>query len=351
MIQLFFKWFPSFAVSKNICFCSFILFYSLLHSYMRYSNSNQWCHCSFSSRSWSLSFTWCQQFSNYSCSRLWRSNSIENSHANIENLFFPIARSLPQPSWLSVCYTASSNASCYCPNFYPSKTLTLIGICIWFMTSRCSFFVWISGYAFRFIFKSLAVVKYSELPWIYNYLFINKHVPVFHCQVLKPYTREKLRIEGKMYRKILSECLETLPLYLGGKCLCRICSDISTTDMQQPHTNEIMKRELRANVCEDGNLRSPSPTYETELELNHNCDQLLRTAIVSVLMFWILIVFIAGLFDPVSSPFSSSWGKTIGAGKLSFPSLAICLSSILFKVAYACMLYVFHGRDVLSYSS
>lgn len=125
-------------------------------------------------------------------------------------------------------------------------------------------------------------------------------------QVLKPYTREKLRIEGKMYRKILSECLETLPLYLGGKCLCRICSDISTTDMQQPHTNEIMKRELRANVCGDGNLRSPSPTYESELEQNHNCDQLLRTAIVSVLMFWILIVFIAGLFDPVSSPFSSS---------------------------------------------
>ncbi|XP_062015830.1 uncharacterized protein LOC133732317 [Rosa rugosa] len=125
-------------------------------------------------------------------------------------------------------------------------------------------------------------------------------------QVLKPYTREKLRIEGNMYRKILSECLETLPSYLGGKCLCRICSDINTKDMQQPRTNDIMKRELRVSVCEGGSLHSPDPTCETEVEPNHNCDQLLRTAIVSILMFWILIAFIAGLYDPGSSPFSSS---------------------------------------------
>lgn len=137
-----------------------------------------WCNCSFSSWSWSLSFTWCQQYSDYSCSRLWRSDSIENSHASIENLFFAIARSLPQPSWLSVCCTASSYASCYCPNFYPSKILTLIGICVWFMSSSRCFLVWSSGYAclwyfflFKFIFRTVAVVKYLELPWTYIIMY------------------------------------------------------------------------------------------------------------------------------------------------------------------------------------
>nr|XP_011461242.1 PREDICTED: SEC14-like protein 5 [Fragaria vesca subsp. vesca] len=129
-------------------------------------------------------------------------------------------------------------------------------------------------------------------------------------QVLKPYTREKLRIEGKMYQRILSECLETLPSFLGGKCLCKICSDINTRDMQQPCINDIMKRELRTSVCEDGNFRSPSSICESEVEPDYNCDRLLRTAIVSILMFWILVAFIAGFFDPGSGPFSSSRGKT-----------------------------------------
>ncbi|XP_050368143.1 uncharacterized protein LOC126786379 isoform X1 [Argentina anserina] len=125
-------------------------------------------------------------------------------------------------------------------------------------------------------------------------------------QVLKPYTREKLRIEGKMYHKILSECLESLPSYLGGKCLCKICSDIITKEMQQPRSNAYINRELRVNACPDGNLRSPSPTCEIEVEPIHNCNQLLRTAIVSILMIWILVAFIGGLLDPGSSPFSSS---------------------------------------------
>ena len=115
-----------------------------------------------------------------------------------------------------------------------------------------------------------------------------------------------MRIEGKMYRKILSECLETLPSYLDGKCVCRICSDIITKDLQQPRTNGIINRELRANVFEDGNLHSHSPNCESEIEPLLNCDQLLRTAIVSILMFWILVAFVAGLFDPGSRPFSSS---------------------------------------------
>ncbi|BBH04824.1 SEC14 cytosolic factor family protein / phosphoglyceride transfer family protein, partial [Prunus dulcis] len=121
-------------------------------------------------------------------------------------------------------------------------------------------------------------------------------------QVLKPYTREKLRIEGEMYRKILSEYLETLPSYLGGKCMCKICSDISITDMQQPHANEVAMTEQRLNVLEGGNPVTAHPTYEAEIDMDRNCDQVLRTAIVCILMIWVFIAFIAGFIDPESRP-------------------------------------------------
>ncbi|KAB2606872.1 hypothetical protein D8674_006589 [Pyrus ussuriensis x Pyrus communis] len=98
-------------------------------------------------------------------------------------------------------------------------------------------------------------------------------------QVLKPNTREKLRIEGERYQKILCEYLEALPFYLGGNCLCKIC-----TEMQHPRPNEVIKTELRANLHEGRNPLPAHPTYEIAVDPEGNWEQLVRTAIIGLLM-------------------------------------------------------------------
>ncbi|KAL6275899.1 hypothetical protein ACE6H2_019500 [Prunus campanulata] len=158
------------------------------------------------------------------------------------------------------------------------------------------------------VMRTCSSLLQDHFPNRLGCLFVIQLPPVLRViaqtfiQVLKPYTREKLRIEGEMYRKILSEYLETLPSYLGGKCMCKICSDINITDMQQPHTNEMAMTEQRPNVREGGNPVTAHPTYEAEVEMDRNCDQVLRTAIVGILMIWVFIAFIAGFINPESRP-------------------------------------------------
>lgn len=121
-------------------------------------------------------------------------------------------------------------------------------------------------------------------------------------QVLKPNTREKLRIEGKRYQKILSEYLEALPFYLGGNCLCKIC-----TEMQHPRPNEVVKTQLRANLHEGRNPLPAHPTYEIAVDPEGNWEQLVRTAIIGLLMVWVSIAFLSLIFDPESRPFPFSF--------------------------------------------
>lgn len=72
--------------------------------------------------------------------------------------------------------------------------------------------------------------------------------------------------------------------------------------MQQPHANEMAMTERRPNVREGGNPVTAHPTYEAEVDMDRNCDQVLRTAIVGILMIWVFIAFIAGFIDPESRP-------------------------------------------------
>ncbi|KAL2332119.1 hypothetical protein Fmac_019700 [Flemingia macrophylla] len=100
-------------------------------------------------------------------------------------------------------------------------------------------------------------------------------------QDLKPATRDKLKIEGEMYQKVLSDHLPKLPIYLGGCCTCIKCSN-SDSDSDSD--------------CEN----SPSLPASNELEgyLYGNYDQLLRTAIVGFLIIWVFIALAAVAFDP-----------------------------------------------------
>lgn len=59
----------------------------------------------------------------------------------------------------------------------------------------------------------------------------------------------------------------------------------------------------------DDDLPSSRPTYQTDADMNVNCDQVLRTAMISIIMFWVLVAVIAGLYDPVDRLFVPPWCK------------------------------------------
>ncbi|KAK7257797.1 hypothetical protein RIF29_32032 [Crotalaria pallida] len=116
-------------------------------------------------------------------------------------------------------------------------------------------------------------------------------------QVLKPATREKLKIHGEMYQKVLHDNLLTLPSYLGGSCTCLKCSKIGKCDMVQPHANGTSRFNSEANISDNEELR---PSDELENHQNSNYDQLLRSAIVSIIVFWVFIAVGAGIYAPGS---------------------------------------------------
>ncbi|KAL9405161.1 hypothetical protein Peur_002133 [Populus x canadensis] len=126
-------------------------------------------------------------------------------------------------------------------------------------------------------------------------------------QVLKPVTRKKLRIEGKMYHRVLLECLKTLPSCLGGNCSCEICSDVRI--MQQPQsTNEINTASpFFSGGGED--LPSPHLTTQADVHVNDNWNHLLRTLVIGILMVWVVVAILAGIYDPESRLFQFPQGK------------------------------------------
>lgn len=108
---------------------------------------------------------------------------------------------------------------------------------------------------------------------------------------LKPGTRQKLKILGKMYREALSDCTDTLPSCLGGQCTCTICSG------QQSCTTETNLSEAVANITSEEVLPILDPSYDNGMLASASGEQVLRKAVVGVLIFWVLIAFFAGVYD------------------------------------------------------
>lgn len=72
--------------------------------------------------------------------------------------------------------------------------------------------------------------------------------------------------------------------------------------MQQFSANGIAKTDSTASFSEGENSLQLNPSYDSGADLNDNCDQVLRTAIISILMLWVFIAFIAGMYDPETRP-------------------------------------------------
>ncbi|CDP09028.1 unnamed protein product [Coffea canephora] len=115
-------------------------------------------------------------------------------------------------------------------------------------------------------------------------------------QFLKPGTRQKLKILGEMYQEALSSCIETLPSCLGGLCTCLTCSRLDICNRQQPCITESNWGESFANITSEEVLSALDPTYDADILLSASGEQLLRKAVVGILMFWVLIAFFAGVY-------------------------------------------------------
>lgn len=65
---------------------------------------------------------------------------------------------------------------------------------------------------------------------------------------------------------------------------------------------ETSETEGRADIngCED--MPSPRQSNLTHMHMNGNCDQALRVSVIGLLIFWVLIAFLAGMYDPESRP-------------------------------------------------
>ncbi|KAF7823592.1 sec14 cytosolic factor [Senna tora] len=127
-------------------------------------------------------------------------------------------------------------------------------------------------------------------------------------QVLKPATRKKLKIEGEMYQKVLNDHLATLPSYLGGCCTCMKCSKFGTWDMRQLRATGTSSRSDgdEADGSDDNEDSEPlHPSFEFGGHPHSNYDHFLRTAIISVLIFWVFMAFSAGMYDLGSLRLSS----------------------------------------------
>ncbi|KAI3772371.1 hypothetical protein L6452_03556 [Arctium lappa] len=165
------------------------------------------------------------------------------------------------------------------------------------------------GLSLRFpmqLLRSCSATLQENYPTRLGCLFVIRLPPVGRViaqtfiQVLKPATRQKLKIVGRMYRNALSEYLQTFPSYLGGECACARCAKLSNPHMQLPEFNEefTANRELDADT---ENTERFSPNYQFP-DVNEGCEWVLRSAVVGILMVWVLIALIAGLVDPESRP-------------------------------------------------
>ncbi|KAL3619157.1 hypothetical protein CASFOL_036727 [Castilleja foliolosa] len=122
-------------------------------------------------------------------------------------------------------------------------------------------------------------------------------------QVLKPATKQKLRIEGQNF-KILSDTLQTLPSYLGGSCTCTRCVNLGSGRLQCIPDRQTSIPESLSNNVNSENFPSEQPGYQYDMLMDNYCSRTLRSAVLGVLIIWVLIAFIEGLYNPESRPFS-----------------------------------------------
>lgn len=155
--------------------------------------------------------------------------------------------------------------------------------------------------------RSCSVLFQEHFPNCLGGLFVIRLPPVVRVmaqtlmKVLKPRTRQKLKFLGEKYLEVLSEFCQKLPACLGGDCICAICSSISSdnTCLVQ-YTEAATDSQLITDL-----LGSENPGLDSlmsEVDTQYNFDQMVRTGVLGILMFFVFVAFLAGILEAESRP-------------------------------------------------
>lgn len=99
-----------------------------------------------------------------------------------------------------------------------------------------------------------------------------------------------MKIIGRNYHKYLSECLESVPTFLGGDCSCSKCSNNCTTE--HPDVEEFDSVLPSSNSTE---LEYAPPAAAAAANTREDWERLKRVTLVGCLLFCIFIMFMRGV--------------------------------------------------------
>lgn len=99
-----------------------------------------------------------------------------------------------------------------------------------------------------------------------------------------------------MYAKVLADHLQEVPLFLGGRCECQECMKL---DLSSHIDNEATGSESLASLASLASCNEPDVEQDVEVEMpwSATCVHVIRTTIIGLLLFWILMAFISVLYD------------------------------------------------------
>ncbi|PSR93094.1 CRAL-TRIO domain-containing protein [Actinidia chinensis var. chinensis] len=149
--------------------------------------------------------------------------------------------------------------------------------------------------------RSCAMLLQDHYPNRLGYLIVFRLPPIARVitqtlfQVMRPTTQQKLRIIGGNYQKILSEYLQTLPSFLGGKCSCLKCSDQDDSH----HTNNEIGGQSNGHLVNNQNVPSPTSYNLTNIPVNLNSDRG-TGMLIGILVVWIFIALVLAKHYPDS---------------------------------------------------
>lgn len=69
-------------------------------------------------------------------------------------------------------------------------------------------------------------------------------------------------------------------------------------DVKRPHTDQLNKLQTNEGVSDSEDTSELDLIFQDDIDPSWSYDQVLRTAIIGLLMFWVLIAIMAGLSDP-----------------------------------------------------
>ncbi|CAA7389657.1 unnamed protein product [Spirodela intermedia] len=156
--------------------------------------------------------------------------------------------------------------------------------------------------------RSCSAVMQDHYPNRLSTLYVTRLPPVVRVlaqtliQVLRPTTREKLRVLGEANQKaILAEALQAVPSFLGGRCGCNKCETLRApggcggrrgmpAGGREAEDDDDDEEEEEEEEEEVGGL----PLVATD---GATFEQVARTAVVGILMLWIFLAYLVGMND------------------------------------------------------